>query len=112
MAKIYETESEDMLNENTSKDMYLTFRLNNEEYGFDISHVTEIVGIQPITLIPESANYIKGIINLRGKIIPVIDLRLKFNRTEKAYDERTCIIVLAYGGTDVGFIVDNVSEVV
>jgi purine-binding chemotaxis protein CheW len=92
--------------------MYLTFKIEDEVYGFDISYVTEIVGIQPITSIPEAAGYMKGIINLRGRIIPVIDLRLKFNRQEKVYDGRTCIIVLSYGNTVIGFIVDSVSEVI
>jgi purine-binding chemotaxis protein CheW len=98
--------------DNTSKDMYLTFKLEDEAYGFDISYVTEIVGIQPITPIPEAAGYMKGIMNLRGRIIPVIDLRLKFGRQEKEYDGRTCIIVISYGNTVIGFIVDSVSEVI
>ncbi|MFA5340358.1 MAG: chemotaxis protein CheW [Clostridia bacterium] len=100
------------MNENSSRDMYLTFKIEEEEYGFDISSVTEIVGMQPVTPIPEAANYIKGIINLRGRIIPVIDLRLKFGKPEKEYNERTCIIVISYGDMTIGFIVDNVSEVI
>lgn len=112
MTNIYDNANFNVDSENASKDMYLTFKLQNEEYGFDISYVTEIVGMQPITPIPESAAYIKGIINLRGKIIPVIDLRLKFNKPEVPYDERTCIIVIAYGETNIGFVVDNVSEVI
>jgi purine-binding chemotaxis protein CheW len=92
--------------------MYLIFKIEDEAYGFDISYVTEIVGIQPVTAIPEAAGYMKGIINLRGRIIPVIDLRLKFGRQEKAYDGRTCIIVLSYENTVIGFIVDSVSEVI
>ena len=111
MTNIYNKEIVNNDNEDSSKGMYLTFKLEGEEYGFDIAYVTEIVGVQPITPIPESAAYIKGIINLRGKIIPVIDLRLKFEKPEVVYDERTCIIVLAYGDTNVGFVVDNVSEV-
>lgn len=90
---------------------FLSFALEDEVYAVDIMFVTEIVGIQPITIIPESPDYIKGIINLRGKIVPVIDLRIKFGKEEIPYNDRTCIIILQIDETSIGFIVDSVKEV-
>ena len=101
----------DELEEDTQKGKFLTFSLGNELYGIDIMYVTEIVGIQPITVIPELPHFIKGIINLRGKIIPVMDARLKFKKEPKAYNDRTCIIVIDVMELSIGIIVDAVSEV-
>ena len=75
--------------EDTQKDKYLTFRIASEDYGIAIANVTEIIGIQSITEIPEMAEYIKGVINLRGKVIPVMDVRLRFKLPAREYDERT-----------------------
>lgn len=97
--------------EDTQHGRFLTFYLGEEIYGIEIEYVTEIIGMQPITKIPEVAAYIKGIINLRGKIIPVIDMRLKFNKTPIEYDDRTCIVVVDTDHMTVGLIVDKVSEV-
>jgi purine-binding chemotaxis protein CheW len=97
--------------EDTQKDRYLTFTLGNEGYGIEIQHVTEIIGIQPITEIPEIPQYIRGVINLRGKIIPVMDVRLRFKKPFRDYNDRTCIIVVDIGEVSIGLIVDNVSEV-
>ena len=97
--------------EDTQKGRFLTFNLGEEAFGIEIKHVTEIVGMQPVTIIPEVPDYVKGIINLRGKIIPVIDIRLKFKKSEIEYNERTCIIVVEIGAVSAGFIVDNVAEV-
>ncbi|HDH57489.1 MAG TPA: purine-binding chemotaxis protein CheW [Bacteroidetes bacterium] len=90
---------------------YLTFSLGSEEYGIEIRDITEIIGIQNITDLPGVPNYVKGVINLRGKVIPVMDLRLRFMIEEKEYDERTCIIVVNVKGMAVGLIVDSVTEV-
>jgi purine-binding chemotaxis protein CheW len=98
--------------EDTQHGRYLTFALGNEAFGLEISNVTEIVGIQPITPIPEVPGYVKGVINLRGKIIPVIDVRLRFGKESMAYDERTCIVVVDIQDVCVGLIVDSVSEVI
>lgn len=98
--------------EDTQKGKFLTFSIGKEEYGIEIKHVTEIIGIQPITQVPEVPGYVKGIINLRGKIIPVIDVRLKFKKEPIEYDDRTCIIVVAIDAVTVGLIVDEVSEVI
>lgn len=97
--------------EDTQKGKFLTFSIENEYYGIEIKYVTEIIGVQVITEVPELPSYIKGIINLRGKIIPVIDIRLRFKKTEKDYNDRTCIIVIDINEISVGLIVDNVCEV-
>ncbi len=101
----------DELEEDTQKGKFLTFSLGSEYYGIDIMYVTEIVGIQPITVVPELPEFIKGIINLRGKIIPVMDARLKFKKEPKEYNDRTCIIVIDVLELSIGIIVDAVSEV-
>ena len=94
---------------------YLTFNLADEEYGVEILKVKEIIGLMDITTLPRTPDFVKGVINLRGKVIPVIDLRLKFNMQEIEHTEKTCIIVveITEGGVDVqiGIIVDSVSEV-
>ena len=97
--------------EDTQRGRYLTFNVGDETYGIEIGYVTEIIGMQPITKIPEIADYIKGIINLRGKIIPVIDVRIKFKKDSIDYNDRTCIIVIEAEDILVGLIVDQVSEV-
>ncbi len=91
---------------------YLTFVLGNEEYGIEILKIREIIGIVDITAVPQTPHYVKGVINLRGKIIPVIDLRLKFGMEEAEYTRETCIIVLDVKGILMGVIVDTVKEVV
>ena len=98
--------------EDTQKDKYLTFHLAGEEYGIDIVFVTEIIGIQKITEVPEMPVFIKGVINLRGKVIPIMDIRSKFKFESRDYDDRTCIIVVDITGTAIGLVVDEVSEVV
>ncbi len=97
--------------EDTQHGRFLTFNLGDEIYGIEIQYVTEIIGLQQITKIPEVAEYIKGIINLRGKIIPVIDMRLKFNKEAIEYDDRTCIVVVDTQEMVVGLVVDKVAEV-
>ena len=99
------------MEEDTQKGKFLTFALGKEEYGIEIKYVTEIVGIQAITEVPELPEYVKGIINLRGKIIPVIDVRLRFKKEEKEYNDRTCTIVVDINDVSVGLIVDTVAEV-
>ncbi len=97
--------------EDTQKDKYLTFRISNEDYAIEIRHVTEIIGIQRITEVPDTPHYVRGIINLRGKVIPVIDVRTRFNLPGKEYGDRTCIIVVNLNDSATGLIVDEVSEV-
>lgn len=98
--------------EDTQKGKYLTFSLGNEFYGIEIKHVTEIIGVQTITEVPELPEYIKGIINLRGMIIPVMDIRLRFKKPPKEYNDRTCVIVIDIKDVSIGLIVDSVSEVI
>ncbi|QOX64881.1 purine-binding chemotaxis protein CheW [Anoxybacterium hadale] len=104
------TESIEIM-EDTQKNRFLTFAVGKEIYGIEIMHVTEIIGIQSITAVPELPDYLKGIINLRGKIIPVMDVRLRFKKEPKKYDDRTCVIVIDVESSPIGLIVDNVAEV-
>ncbi len=94
---------------------YLTFTLAEEEYGIGILKIKEIIGMMPITSVPKTPRFVKGVINLRGKVIPVIDLRLRFGIKELEYTERTCIIVVEIEGQTgivlIGIVVDAVSEV-
>lgn len=90
---------------------YLTFVLGVEEYGVDIMAVREINGIMNITSLPNMPDFIKGVINLRGSVIPVIDLRLKFGMKSVEYNKETCVIVVDVGEVTMGVIVDTVSEV-
>src|SRR5215467_2271394 len=94
---------------------YLTFQLSNEEFGIRVLKVREIMGLQEITAVPQTPSHIKGVINLRGKVVPVIDLRLKFGLAAAEYTQRTCIIVTQVQGDSapllMGIIVDGVSEV-
>ena len=94
---------------------YLTFQLAQEEFGIRVLKVREIMGLQEITAVPQTPSHVKGVINLRGKVVPVIDLRLKFGLEAAAYTQRTCIIVTQVQGESssimIGIIVDGVSEV-
>ncbi len=94
---------------------YLTFMLAKETYGVGILKVKEIIGMMPVTSVPRTPNFIKGVINLRGKVIPIIDLRLKFSMESIPYDDRTCIIVVEIDSDEstvlIGIVVDSVSEV-
>jgi len=95
---------------------YLTFSLGSEEYGIVITKIREIIGIMEITAVPHTPDFIKGVINLRGRVIPIIELRMKFGMEVRPYDERTCIIVVDVPGptgtVQVGMLVDSVSEVI
>ena len=95
---------------------YLTFVLDQEEYGISILKVREIIGILPITTVPQTPTFVKGVINLRGKVIPIVDLRAKFGMAPIDYTEKTSIIVVDVSGISdqiqIGVVVDHVSEVV
>ncbi|MDA3938198.1 MAG: chemotaxis protein CheW [Spirochaetia bacterium] len=92
-------------------DKFLMFKLGSEEYGIDIKRITAIEELPQITTIPDMPNFVKGVINLRGKVIPAIDLRLRFGIDEKEYDDRTCIVIVSVKESTIGLIVDIVSEV-
>ena len=97
--------------DNTQENKYLLFNLGNEVYGINIGHVTGIEEMQKITEVPDMPDYIRGVINLRGKVIPVMDLRLRFGMEAREYDDRTCIIIVNIDNSSIGFIVDTVAEV-
>lgn len=101
---------------NLSAGKYLAFQMSDEEYAVDILKVQEIIGVMNITHVPKMPSYVRGIINLRGSVIPVVDLRLKFDLEYNEYTERTCIIVIqvksTFEHTVMGIIVDQVSEVI
>jgi len=98
-------------NENISTEKYLTFFIEGQLFAIPSSQVVEIIRMQSITFIPNLPPFIIGVINLRGKIVPLVDLRLKFDKPKKEYDDHTSIIVTETGDLGVGFIVDNVNDV-
>jgi purine-binding chemotaxis protein CheW len=103
-----------LLSEETSEQegaKYLTFMIGAVCYGLDIRSVTEIIGLQGITPVPDVPVYMRGVINLRGKVIPIMDVRSRFRLEQQEYHDRTCIIVIEVHGSNVGLVVDAVSEV-
>ena len=106
-----EQETAVKLDQSSRSGKYLTFALADEEYGLEILKVREIISMSEITSVPKTPEFVKGVINLRGKVIPVIDLRLKFAMEEAPYTDETCIIVVDVDGLEMGIIVDHVSEV-
>lgn len=89
----------------------MTFNIGEQVYGIEIQYVTEIIGVQRITKVPHVPNYIKGIINVRSKVVPIIDIRTRFGKPEIPYTSRTCIITLTFNDISVGIIVDSVADV-
>ncbi len=102
---------EELLEEDAQKGKFMTFQTGKEYFGISINYVNEIIQMQPITSIPEVEDYIKGLINLRGKIIPVIDVRLRFKMEPIEYTDRTCIIVIDVKSMTIGLIVEKIAEV-
>jgi purine-binding chemotaxis protein CheW len=104
------------LNRDDRGGKYLVFELGTEEFGIRVLQVREITGVQEITALPQTPAHVKGVINLRGKVIPVVDLRLKFGLPEQEYTERTCIIVVQVNRRNrpvsMGIVVDGVVEVI
>lgn len=107
-----DTDAEEGAVSATQEGKYVTFRSGKEYYAIKIQYVNEIIVYQDVTAIPESEDYIKGLINLRGKIIPVIDVRVRFKQEEIPYTDRTCIIIIDVNSTVVGLIVEKIAEVV
>jgi purine-binding chemotaxis protein CheW len=97
--------------EDTQKNKYLIFSIGEDLFGIRIRYVTEIINMVSITRVPDQADCMKGIINLRGKIIPIVDLRLKFMKEDVKCDSKTCIIVMEIAGISFGLIIDKVNEV-
>ena len=96
----------------TQKGKYMTFKSGNEYFGLEIQYVNDIIQFQDITPIPETEDYIKGLINLRGKVIPVVDVQIRFNQEPYEYNNRTCIIVVVVKSMMIGLIVEQIAEVV
>ena len=94
------------------KGKYMTFKSGNEYFGLEIQYVNEIIKFQSVTAIPETEDYIKGLINLRGRIIPVVDVRLRFHQGACEYNDKTCILVINVKSTTVGLVVEQIAEVV
>ena len=103
---------DDEEDEDAQKDKHLTFRIANEDYGIEIAYVREIIGVQKITEVPEMPSFLKGVINLRGRVIPVIDVRTRFKMESRSYDDRTCVIVVNINSSEIGLVVDTVNEVI
>ena len=98
--------------EATLEDMYLVFNCRDKHYGIEIRYVTEIVAMQSITEVPDLPEYFKGLINLRGRVFPVMDVAIRFNQPQAEYNERTCFVIASYENSILGLIVDGVEEVV
>ena len=94
--------------ENTIKDQYLTFKIESESYGVEVAYVKEIIRMRPITRVPETPDFIEGLINLRGDLTGVISVRKRFGKMPKEYDDDTCIVVITYNEFALGLIVDAV----
>jgi purine-binding chemotaxis protein CheW len=94
------------------ENMYLTFEVQGEEYAVNIGYVVEIVGLQKISEVPDVPHYIKGVINLRGTVIPVMDVRLRFGLPWREYGDRTTVVVLELDGVPTGLVVDQVTDVI
>lgn len=104
--------SDDEDDEDTLANKYLIFHLEKERYGLEIRFITDIIGFAPYTEIPDMPDYIKGVINLRGRVIPLVDVRLRFHLNSKEYNDRTCIIIINMDKKEIGLIVDTVAEIV
>ena len=101
----------DLVIEDVMRGKYLTFLVGQAGYGIEISYVVEIISVQEITLVPHTHMYVKGIINLRGTVVPVIDMGMRFGQGEVVYTDKTCIIVLSMDDMSVGILVDAVQDV-
>ena len=112
MNTTYQENLEDDLLEDTLENKYIIFGINDKQYGFEIRYLIEIIAMQPITGMDDMPSFIKGVINLRGKIIPVFDVRIRFGIQPLEYSERTCILIVTIDNTLAGLIVDTVYEVI
>lgn len=111
MAQLDIEDINEELDEDALKDRFLTFHLGKESYGIEIRHVTEIIVLQEITRVPDLPDFIIGVVNLRGTVISVMDMRKRFRLDPKEYDDRTCIIVVNIKDISIGLLVDTVNEV-
>lgn len=109
--EIFDKEAFDRDVENAMKNKYLTFSVNDEDYAIEIKYVIEIVRVLEITPMPDFPDYIEGVINLRGKIIPIINLRKRLGAPECEFGDKTCFVILKLDEKLIGFVVDSISEV-
>lgn len=109
---VIDNNHDEFYEDDAQKDKYITFLLGNEEYAIEIRYVNEIVGLQKITELPDMPVFIRGVINLRGRVYPIIDMRMRFSMQNKEYNARTCIIIVNFEDTNIGLIVDEVKEVI
>ncbi len=107
-----EINEDEFENVDTQRGRYMTFSCDGDYYGIEITYVNEIIGLQQITELPDTPDYIKGLINLRGKIVPIVDVRVRFGKAPIEYNDRTCVIVINYENDTVGLIVDTIADVV
>lgn len=107
-----ETSAVEQEKEDVRQGKYMTFKVGNDVFGIELKYVNEIIQMQPIAPIPEVEHFIRGLINLRGKIIPVIDVADRFGKEPFEYNDRTCIIVIEVQAVEVGLIIENIAEVV
>ena len=108
---LQDEENESSDGRDTQKGKYMTCKSGNEYFGLGIQYVQQIIQYQAVTKIPETEDYIKGLINLRGKIVPVVDVRVRFKQGECEYNDKTCILVIVVKDTTVGLIVEQIAEV-
>ncbi len=111
LTRSHEDEADQEL-EDIRQGKYMTFQVGTDFFGIELKYVNEIIQMQPVTPIPEVEYFIKGLINLRGKIIPVIDVAERFGKPAFEYNDRTCVIVIEVKGVEVGLIIENIAEVV
>ena len=107
-----ELEQEEVEEEDIRRGKYMTFQIGQDVFGIELKYVNEIIQMQPVTPIPEVEPFIKGLINLRGKIIPVIDVADRFGKESSPYNDRTCVIVIEVRGIEVGLIINSIAQVV
>lgn len=103
--------ADDAANRDAERTTWLVFALGATEYAVDVASVQQIIGLQPITRVPRMPDAVRGVINLRGRVVPIVDLRIRFNLEAVDHGQRTCIIVVRTAGADVGIVVDRVLEV-
>ena len=104
-------EETDEDSQDTMEDLYIIFFIDGREYGIEIRYLIEIIAFQPVTFVPNLPKYVKGVLNLRGKIIPVLDVRTRFGMPSIDYTENTCILILNFNNLSASLIVDGVKEV-
>ena len=112
METVVDVEEDAALNEDTMANKFLVFFLDGQEYAIAIKYVVDIINVQPMTRMPNVPDFVRGITNLRGKVIPIIDVRIRFGKEPQDYNDRTCIIVVEVGDASVGMVIDQVSEVI